>query len=360
MAILALTLYPPWCYTYQHSGVSQVSRPGPRALLFSPPAPEKALAAYGVRLDFSRLLLEWAGVGIVCSVLLLVAVSLPQLRQGVLQAKKPIMRMFRRLAALVGKRPVACLGVGCAVALAVFVFLWFSPWFWHSMRPVQDRINLEDFAKQWNKTHPAPSVAPGMAIRPGQASEYDGVLSILNSAPTATVPAKATAAATPAKPATTATPPRLLSDEEFMALPPVAPPPTVPPVTSPPARSPPQPESDPNVIDLGPAPAPQPATLPGNTKANHWHTLTNKIEYMYNWNQWGTLCCEIYNGAGDTLERVTIRVSYCKDGATAFRDIDLNLGLLKPRTVNSYFVEGGITQAELLGLEIVDTKFAAR
>jgi hypothetical protein len=116
---------------------------------------------------------------------------------------------------------------------------------------------------------------------------------------------------------------------------------------------------------------PQPPTLPASTKVDNWQaqtflsttgSLTNRIEYMHNWNQMGGLYCRIYNGAGETLKRVTIRVSYRKDGATAFRDIDLNLefSFLTPRTVKSVLVEAGITQAEFVGLEIVDATFAAR
>ena len=55
-AFIALAcLVPPWEYTFQAQGISQVRKPAGYSLLFIPPAPERDNARFGVAIDFGRL-----------------------------------------------------------------------------------------------------------------------------------------------------------------------------------------------------------------------------------------------------------------------------------------------------------------
>lgn len=54
---LALSLlFPPWAYTYQTTGISQVRKPAGYGFLFVPPSPKApSHNYYGIVLDWSRL-----------------------------------------------------------------------------------------------------------------------------------------------------------------------------------------------------------------------------------------------------------------------------------------------------------------
>lgn len=63
--MFAITLYPPWSYTFTQPGMAVVRKPGPRAFLFLPPSPERAWSErFGVVLDGSRLLVEFVAVAV--------------------------------------------------------------------------------------------------------------------------------------------------------------------------------------------------------------------------------------------------------------------------------------------------------
>lgn len=51
---IAMGLYPPWIHT-----LNLREKPAGYALIFSPPKPEKDSLSFGVRLDMSRLFVQW-------------------------------------------------------------------------------------------------------------------------------------------------------------------------------------------------------------------------------------------------------------------------------------------------------------
>jgi len=51
-------LFPPWTYTLDAPSVHR-EKPAGYALIISPPGPEKHAPAYGVRIDISRLIVQW-------------------------------------------------------------------------------------------------------------------------------------------------------------------------------------------------------------------------------------------------------------------------------------------------------------
>ena len=89
--ILAMTLaviglmciFPPWQYTYQQSGISQVKRPAPYAFVLKPPAPEDpSLRRCGVVIDSRRLVFQCvAAAGVGFGAVLLISVMRPLLRK---------------------------------------------------------------------------------------------------------------------------------------------------------------------------------------------------------------------------------------------------------------------------------------
>jgi len=55
---VAMGLFPPWTYTLDMQSIHR-EKPAGYALIVSPPNPEKDAPAFGVRLDISRLLIQW-------------------------------------------------------------------------------------------------------------------------------------------------------------------------------------------------------------------------------------------------------------------------------------------------------------
>jgi hypothetical protein len=55
---IAMGTFPPWTYTLDLESVHR-EKPAGYALIVSPPPPEKDAPAYGVQIDFSRLLIQW-------------------------------------------------------------------------------------------------------------------------------------------------------------------------------------------------------------------------------------------------------------------------------------------------------------
>ncbi len=53
-------LIPPWIYTFAYSGATtHIEKPAGYFLIIDPPKPETNRYTEGVRIDFSRLLLQW-------------------------------------------------------------------------------------------------------------------------------------------------------------------------------------------------------------------------------------------------------------------------------------------------------------
>ncbi|MBI5044058.1 MAG: hypothetical protein HZC10_09595 [Nitrospirae bacterium] len=59
---IVMGLYPPWIYTLDVESIHS-EKPAGYALIIAPPTPEKNAPAFGVRLDISRLLLQWLVLG---------------------------------------------------------------------------------------------------------------------------------------------------------------------------------------------------------------------------------------------------------------------------------------------------------
>jgi hypothetical protein len=55
---IAMGLSPPWTYTLDIQSIHR-EKPAGYALIIAPPTPEKDAPAFGVRLDISRLLVQW-------------------------------------------------------------------------------------------------------------------------------------------------------------------------------------------------------------------------------------------------------------------------------------------------------------
>lgn len=55
---VAIGLFPPWTYTFNAESIPS-EKPAGYALIVSPPNPEQAVPVFGVRLDISRLLIQW-------------------------------------------------------------------------------------------------------------------------------------------------------------------------------------------------------------------------------------------------------------------------------------------------------------
>ena len=53
--LVASLLFPPWSFTFQIEGISQVRKPAGYALLLNPPPPEDKDIRFGIVLDWSRL-----------------------------------------------------------------------------------------------------------------------------------------------------------------------------------------------------------------------------------------------------------------------------------------------------------------
>ena len=59
---IAMGLYPPWIYTLDATSIHR-EKPAGYALIIAPPTPEKNEPVFGVRLDISRLLVQWLVLG---------------------------------------------------------------------------------------------------------------------------------------------------------------------------------------------------------------------------------------------------------------------------------------------------------
>ncbi|MCF8051403.1 MAG: hypothetical protein K9L59_09220 [Desulfobacterales bacterium] len=59
---IAMGLCPPWTYTLDSESIHR-EKPAGYALIIAPPAPERKAPAFGVRLDISRLLVQWLVLG---------------------------------------------------------------------------------------------------------------------------------------------------------------------------------------------------------------------------------------------------------------------------------------------------------
>lgn len=57
-ALIINLLFPPWTYTFQMQGVSQVREPAGYALIFAPPSPRQSSYLHGVGIDASRLTVQ--------------------------------------------------------------------------------------------------------------------------------------------------------------------------------------------------------------------------------------------------------------------------------------------------------------
>lgn len=55
---VAMGIFPPWTYTLDAKSIHR-EKPAGYALIVSPPSPENDAPAFGVRLDISRLLIQW-------------------------------------------------------------------------------------------------------------------------------------------------------------------------------------------------------------------------------------------------------------------------------------------------------------
>lgn len=58
LLFVAAGVCPPWIYTVDGQSIHS-QRPAGYALVMAPPAPEQSGAAFGVKLDFSRLAVQW-------------------------------------------------------------------------------------------------------------------------------------------------------------------------------------------------------------------------------------------------------------------------------------------------------------
>ena len=64
VAFIVSALFPPWVFTINLPNAGPTERPGGYHLIFDPPPAYKSASA-GVRIDYARLLIQWAVIGIV-------------------------------------------------------------------------------------------------------------------------------------------------------------------------------------------------------------------------------------------------------------------------------------------------------
>lgn len=55
---ILMGLFPPWTYTLDAQSIHR-EKPAGYALIISPPGPEKNAPAFGVKIDISRLIVQW-------------------------------------------------------------------------------------------------------------------------------------------------------------------------------------------------------------------------------------------------------------------------------------------------------------
>lgn len=58
LALIINLLFPPWVYTFQAQGISQVRNPAGYALIFVPPSSRNSNYLHGVAIDTSRLAVQ--------------------------------------------------------------------------------------------------------------------------------------------------------------------------------------------------------------------------------------------------------------------------------------------------------------
>lgn len=76
--LLATILFPPWQYTADRNGEDgyHSRKPAGYALIFNPPKPQSDYSAFGIKIDFGRLSLEWAALAAVTGIVWVLAVKL--------------------------------------------------------------------------------------------------------------------------------------------------------------------------------------------------------------------------------------------------------------------------------------------
>ena len=58
LLFVLMGLFPPWTYMYDWQSIHR-EKPAGYALIISPPGPEENGIPYGVRIDISRLIVQW-------------------------------------------------------------------------------------------------------------------------------------------------------------------------------------------------------------------------------------------------------------------------------------------------------------
>ena len=58
IALVINLLFPPWVYTFQTQGISQVRNPAGYALIFAPPSSRQSNYLHGVAIDTGRLAVQ--------------------------------------------------------------------------------------------------------------------------------------------------------------------------------------------------------------------------------------------------------------------------------------------------------------
>jgi len=59
LLLAATSIFPPWVYTFSPEGAATTTKPAGYHLIFYPPAPERPGYIFGVRIDASRLAIQW-------------------------------------------------------------------------------------------------------------------------------------------------------------------------------------------------------------------------------------------------------------------------------------------------------------
>ena len=68
-AVLVLSLlFPPWMYTFQIGGISQVTVPAGYASVFKPPQPRESGYVHGVAIDTSRLVVQSLAIAVAIAI----------------------------------------------------------------------------------------------------------------------------------------------------------------------------------------------------------------------------------------------------------------------------------------------------
>ena len=57
-------VFPPWVYTFSPPGARPTENPAGYHLIFDPPPPTRKSKITGVQIDYVRLLIQWAVIGV--------------------------------------------------------------------------------------------------------------------------------------------------------------------------------------------------------------------------------------------------------------------------------------------------------